>query len=101
MKVGYARIYSHSQDPIKKVTILKNYGCDKVHREKRDLTKALSPTLNRIRKELRKGDELVVHRFQEISRYRGVLMGFITQLNKQGIAVHCIDENITHVGQDT
>lgn len=91
--IGYARTASSEQDIDAQVEMLRAAGCSVVYTDR-----AMSgcshqnPGLTQARADLAPDDTLKVVRLDRISRSTSAVMTFVTDLNRNGIALDAVDE---------
>ncbi|TYR81100.1 recombinase family protein [Priestia megaterium] len=91
--VGYARVSSLSQDYALQVEKLELYGCTKIFYEKQQAN-AKRPEFKRALDYLKEGDTLVVYKIDRLARSTRDLHNIVHSLNKKGVGVVFIKEQI-------
>lgn len=94
MKIGYARVSTQEQNLDRQIDGLKAKGCEKIFQEKMTGTRADRPEYKRMLETLREGDTLIVDSFSRLSRSTKDLLDVVDQLNKQGINLVSIKEQL-------
>ncbi len=94
MKLGYARISTDKQDLKGQTDLLKKEGCTKVYTDIYTGKKRDRPKLKELMNFARKGDTIVVYRFDRLSRNVRDLLNIIDELKKKGIHFKSVSEKI-------
>jgi DNA invertase Pin-like site-specific DNA recombinase len=94
MKIGYARVSTLDQNPDLQRDALKKAGCEKVFVDQVSGTVVARPGLEKIKELLRSGDTLVVWRLDRLGRSLPDLIGWVTYLETQGVALQSLHETI-------
>ena len=68
MLVGYARVSTRGQDPFYQILALEQRGCGRIFTERASARDQKRPQLQAAREFLRKGDSLVVWKFNRLAR---------------------------------
>ena len=91
-KVGYARVSTREQDLTVQLEKLK--GCDKIFQEKQSGIDSRRAELKSCLEYVRQGDILVVTRLDRLARSTLHLCEIAQQLEKKGVSLLVIDQNI-------
>ena len=91
MKYGYARVSTTGQDLEAQIQALKKEGCEKIYKEKFTGTKKERPEFQKLLKELKKGDTLVVTKLDRFARSASEGMEIIKGLFDRGVNVHVLN----------
>jgi Resolvase, N terminal domain len=94
MLIGYARVSTDGQDHALQLDALRAAGCDKVFVETASGTRTDRPELAKALDQARKGDVLVVWRLDRLARSLRHLIDIADDLNRRGVALKSITENI-------
>jgi DNA invertase Pin-like site-specific DNA recombinase len=94
MLVGYARVSTHLQTPDGQIDALTAAGCERVFQESISGTRADRPQLAAALEYAREGDVLVVARLDRLARSMRQLLSTIDDLQKRGIGLRSLHENI-------
>ena len=96
IKIGYARVSTHDQNPDLQIDLLKKSGCDPRHIyiDKVTGTAAERPQLKEAMEHLRKGDTFVVWRLDRLGRSLKNLIEWIEDFEKQGVVFQSLTESI-------
>lgn len=94
MKYGYARVSTVHQDLESQIQMLKKEGCDVIYQEKFTGTKKDRPEFQKLLKELKKGDTLVVTKLDRFARSTADGINTIKELFERGIKVHVLNMGI-------
>ena len=91
MKYGYARVSTVEQNLQSQIEQLKKAGCTKIYEEKFTGTKKDRPEFQKLLKELKKGDTLVVTKLDRFARSASDGMEIIKGLFNRGVNVHVLN----------
>jgi DNA invertase Pin-like site-specific DNA recombinase len=94
MLIGYARVSTQDQVHDLQIDSLKAAGCGKIFTDKISGTIAERPGLYKLKEHLRKGDTLVVWRFDRLARSLRDLINWMNYLEKEGVGLKNIHESI-------
>jgi DNA invertase Pin-like site-specific DNA recombinase len=94
MLIGYARVSTLDQSDSLQLDALQLAGCEKVFTDKISGTVAERPGLTKVKEHLRKGDTLVIWRLDRLGRSLKDLLEWGAYLEKNGIALKSLQENI-------
>jgi DNA invertase Pin-like site-specific DNA recombinase len=92
-KIGYARVSTHEQNLDLQLAALQAANCDETFVEKVSGVKE-RPELRKALAYLRKGDTLVVYKFDRIGRSLKDLINIFSDLQKRDIGIVSIQDNI-------
>jgi DNA invertase Pin-like site-specific DNA recombinase len=85
MRVGYARVSTHDQDPALQIDALKEARCERIFVEQASGVVRDRPQLTAALAFVRKGDALVVWRLDRIARTLRQLVETVDELNGRGV----------------
>ena len=85
MKVGYARVSTTEQDLSAQLAALKKAGCERVYSEKRSGANGNRDALQRMLKELRAGNIVVVTRLDRLARSVRDLLNILERFGQDDI----------------
>ena len=94
MLLGYARVSTDQQDHALQLDALRAAGCEKVFVETGSGTRADRPELAKALEQVRQDDVLVVWRLDRLARSLRHLIDIADELNRRGVALKSITENI-------
>jgi DNA invertase Pin-like site-specific DNA recombinase len=94
MLVGYARVSTLDQKPELQLDALKAAGCERTFEERASGAQRNRPQLMAALDYLREGDTLAVWRFDRLARSTGQLITTMEMLEKRGIGLRSLTENI-------
>jgi DNA invertase Pin-like site-specific DNA recombinase len=94
MLIGYARVSTDDQLHDLQIDSLNSIGCEKIFTDKISGTISQRPGLSKLKEQLRKGDTLVVWRFDRLARSLKDLIDWMNYLEKEGVALRSIQEAI-------
>lgn len=92
--IGYARVSSVQQDLALQIEKLKEYGCEKIYKEKESGSKSDRVELARALDYLREGDKLVVYKIDRLARSTFDLHKIAKELKARSIGLVFINEQI-------
>ena len=90
-KIGYARVSTKDQNLDLQLAELEKAGCEKVYSEHKSGIKARLELAEAI-KYLRKGDILVVCKFDRLGRSLSDLLNIISELHEKGVSIQSLKE---------
>lgn len=94
MLIGYARTSTQDQNHDLQTDSLKMAGCEKIFTDKVSGTVSERPGLAKLKEHLRRGDTLVIWRLDRLARSLKDLIEWVAYLEKEGVALKSIKENI-------
>jgi DNA invertase Pin-like site-specific DNA recombinase len=94
VKVGYARVSTHDQNPDSQSDALKAAGCDKIYTDKVTGKLARRPEWDKCLEHLREGDTLVITRLSRAARSLRNLLDVADQLRERGIDLIVLKQQI-------
>ena len=94
MRIGYARVSTQEQNLDLQKDALKRAGCEKIIEDIASGKTENRSGLDRTRELLRAGDVLVVWRLDRLGRSLKNLIELLTELEKQEIGFHSLQESI-------
>lgn len=94
MKVGYARVSTADQSLDLQIDALKQAGCEKVFHDIASGARTARPGLQDALAYVRRGDLLVVWRFDRLGRSLPHLIATVTTLEDRGVGFHSLQESI-------
>lgn len=92
-RIGYARVSTKDQNLDLQLAELEKAGCEKVYSEHKSGLKARLELAEAI-KYLRKGDVLVVYKFDRLGRSLSDLLNIISELHEKGVEIMSLKDNI-------
>jgi len=92
--IGYARVSSVGQSLAVQLDKLQAVGCDPIFQEKASGTREERIALTECLRYIRKGDILFITRLDRLARSTLHLCQIAAQLDKAGVALKVIDQNI-------
>ena len=92
--IGYARVSSVGQSLAVQLEKLQAVGCDPIFQEKASGTREDRTALQECLRYIRKGDVLCITRLDRLARSTLHLCQIAAQLDKAGVALKVIDQNI-------
>lgn len=92
-RIGYARVSTKDQNLDLQLAELEKAGCEKVYSEHKSGIKARLELAEAI-KYLRKGDILVVYKFDRLGRSLSDLLSIISELHEKGVEIMSLKDNI-------
>lgn len=92
-RIGYARVSTKDQNLDLQLVELEKAGCEKVYSEHKSGVKARLELTEAI-KYLRKGDILVVYKFDRLGRSLSDLLSIISELHEKGVEIMSLKDNI-------
>lgn len=92
-RIGYARVSTKDQNLDLQLAELEKAGCEKVYSEHKSGVKARLELTEAI-KYLRKGDILVVYKFDRLGRSLSDLLSIISELHEKGVEIMSLKDNI-------
>lgn len=94
-KYGYARVSTQDQNLDLQIAALKKANCDHIYTDRGvSGSKSSRPGLNRLQKNLKPGDTLIVWRLDRLGRSLRYLVDTIDRLGKENIHFISLTENI-------
>ncbi len=93
MKFGYARVSTREQNLDAQLDALKSEGCQQIFQEKVSGAKKERPELQKLMKQLREGDELIVWKLDRLGRSLPDLVDIVNKLKNQGVGFKCIKDS--------
>jgi DNA invertase Pin-like site-specific DNA recombinase len=94
MLVGYARVSTDAQTTAGQIDALQAVGCERVFQESISGSRSDRPELAAALSYAREGDVLIVTRFDRLARSIRQLLSTIEDLEKRGIGLRSLSENI-------
>lgn len=94
MLLGYARVSTDKQDLQGQIDLLKKHGCTDIYTDIYTGKKRDRPEFEKLLNYARKGDTIVVFRFDRLSRNVKDLLNIIDELKKREIHFKSISEDI-------
>lgn len=91
--IGYARVSTREQHLDLQESALKKAGCECIYTEKVSGVRK-RPVLQECLSYLRKGDTLVVYKFDRIGRSLKDLVNIFAKLDKKGVALRSIEDKV-------
>jgi len=97
-RIGYKRVSTIDQNTARQ---LDGIAVDEMFEDKASGKDTYRPQLQAAVKFCRKGDVLVCHSMDRLSRSLADLLGLVKELNNKGVAVEFVKENMTFTGEDS
>lgn len=94
MKIGYARVSTHDQNPELQLVALKREGCKRIHTDKATGANTKRPELEKCLKSLKAGDTLIVWKIDRLGRSLRDLISMLDDLKARGVAFRSLTESI-------
>jgi DNA invertase Pin-like site-specific DNA recombinase len=94
MRIGYARVSTHDQNPELQTDALRTSGCEQIHQEKASGKSKDRPELERCLQTLRAGDTLVVWRLDRLGRSLKDLVEIVQALQDRGVGFQSLTESL-------
>ena len=94
MRIGYARVSTQEQETRAQLDALAKAGVEFVHEEKRSGATLRRPVLDKLLRNLKRGDTLVVYKLDRIARSLKHLLGIIERLQDHGANFESLTEHI-------
>lgn len=91
---GYARVSTKEQNLDTQLEMLKGYKCDKIVTEKFTGATLKRPELDKLLKELKEGDRLIITRVDRLGRNTVELLKLVEELQERGITLYIIELGI-------
>ena len=91
MKYGYARVSTVQQDLQTQIEALEKENCDEIYKDKFTGTKKERPEFQKLLKELKAGDTLVVTKLDRFARSTIDGINTIKELFERGVSVHILN----------
>lgn len=90
---GYARVSTKQQDLSRQLDLLETYHCAKIYTEKISGVRASRPELNKLKKRVKTGDQIVIESFSRFGRSTKDLINLVYFFEKKGVKIISIKEN--------
>ncbi|MGM0294583.1 recombinase family protein [Enterococcus sp. AZ062] len=90
---GYARVSTKQQDLSRQLDLLETYRCEKIYTEKISGVRASRPELNKLKKRVNSGDQIVIESFSRFGRSTKDLINLVYFFEKKGVKIISIKEN--------
>jgi DNA invertase Pin-like site-specific DNA recombinase len=94
MRIGYARVSTQEQETRAQIDALTKAGVDAVREEKRSGASLRRPVLDKLLRNLKRGDVLVVYKLDRIARSLKHLLNIIDRLQERGAGFESLTEHI-------
>jgi DNA invertase Pin-like site-specific DNA recombinase len=94
MRIGYARVSTHDQNPDSQRDALEAAGCEKIYTDKVTGKLARRPEWDKCLEHLREGDTLVITRLSRAARSLRNLLDVAEQLRERGIDLVVLKQDI-------
>ncbi|APR36718.1 recombinase family protein [Paraburkholderia sp. SOS3] len=94
MRIGYARVSTQEQETRAQLDALTKAGVELVHEEKRSGATLRRPVLDKLLRNLKRGDTLVVYKLDRIARSLKHLLSIIERLQDRGADFESLTEHI-------
>lgn len=93
MIIGYARVSTEDQDLSRQIDALQKAGCEKIFLEKMSGGKTSRPELDKMQRELKRGDVVVVQALDRLGRSSIHLHDLTEKWEQSGIGFKSINQN--------
>jgi len=93
-RIGYARVSTLDQDPDHQIEVLRKAGCRRIYTDHGAGSRRARVELERALEDLKRGDTLVVWKFDRLGRSLQHLIETVTLLGKRGIQLWSVTEQI-------
>jgi DNA invertase Pin-like site-specific DNA recombinase len=90
--IGYCRVSTTEQNLDRQLEALQEYGCAKIYSEKQSGTKIDRPELQKMLKELKKDDIVVVKELTRVSRSTSDLLNLVNSISNKGASIKSLQE---------
>jgi len=94
MRIGYARVSTQEQETRAQIDALKRAGVDLIHEEKRSGATLRRPVLDKLLRNLKRGDTIVVYKLDCVARSLKHLLTIIERLQERGAGFESLTEHI-------
>jgi len=94
MRIGYARVSTQEQETRAQIDALTRAGVDLIHEEKWSGATLRRPVLDKLLRNLKRGDTLVVYKLDRVARSLKHLLTIIERLQERGAAFESLTEHI-------
>src|ERR1019366_2867621 len=94
MKIGYARVSTDDQETHLQIDALKKAKCERIYQEKASGAKADRPELMKMLDNARKGDVVVVWKFDRLARSIRQLLDTAAMLEEHGVELCSLTEQM-------
>lgn len=94
MRIGYARVSTQEQETRAQIDALKRAGVDLIHEEKRSGATLRRPVLDKLLRNLKRGDTIVVYKLDRVARSLKHLLTIIERLQERGAGFESLTEHI-------
>jgi DNA invertase Pin-like site-specific DNA recombinase len=94
MRIGYARVSTDGQETDLQIDALKRAGCERIYQEKASGAKADRPELMKMLDNARKGDVVIVWKFDRLARSIRQLLETASMLEERGVELCSLTEQI-------
>lgn len=94
MRIGYARVSTQEQETRAQLDALRKSGVELIHEEKRSGATLRRPVLDKLLRNLKRGDTLVVYKLDRIARSLKHLLTIIDRLQDRGANFESLTEHI-------
>jgi DNA invertase Pin-like site-specific DNA recombinase len=94
MKIGYARVSTDDQETNLQIDALKRAKCERIYQEKASGAKADRPELIKMLDNARKGDVVIVWKFDRLARSIRQLLDTAAMLEKRSVELCSLTEQI-------
>ncbi|ADO84669.1 recombinase family protein [Ilyobacter polytropus] len=97
-KIGYARVSTVGQNIDAQIKQLENAGCEKIYEEKISGKNIDRTELQKMKKELHKGDTVIVTSFSRLARSTKDLLELVETFQIKGVGFKSLKEDISTQG---
>lgn len=101
MKIGYIRVSTADQNPERQRTELEAVGVEEIYEDRVSGKNLDRPQLQEMLAFIRKGDTIIVHSLDRLSRNLSDLLKTVEALTQKGVSIHFLKEKLEFdVGKD-
>ncbi|WP_368243579.1 recombinase family protein, partial [Enterococcus gallinarum] len=93
MIYGYARVSTRQQDLSRQLDLLEKYNCQRIYTEKISGTQTNRPELIKLKKRVKKHDQIIIESFSRLGRSTKDLIDLVYYFEQKGVKVISIKEN--------
>ena len=97
-KIGYARVSTVGQNIDAQIKQLKDAGCEMIYEEKISGKNINRTKLQKMKKELHKGDTVIVTSFSRLARSTKDLLELVETFQNKGVGFRSLKEDINTLG---
>lgn len=94
MKIGYIRVSTADQNPERQRTELEAVGVEEIYEDRVSGKNLDRPQLQEMLAFIRKGDTIIVHSLDRLSRNLSDLLKTVEALTQKGVSIHFLKEKL-------